>query len=60
MTHFNKNGTIHVVLIWQVAAASTVHFYSIFIAQQYSVVSSVPSIILAPIPYPSSSVASAG
>ena len=36
------------VLTWQIAAASNVHFDSIFIMQQHSMVSFIPSIVLAP------------
>jgi len=47
---FNWNRAIHVVLAWQIAAASTVHFASNLIIQPYS---SIPYIVLEPIPNPS-------
>ena len=40
-------------LLRQITEASNVHFDSIFVVQQHSLVSSIPSIVLAPIPYPS-------
>ena len=52
-SQLNWNRAIHVVLTRLIAAASTVHFDSIFIVQHHSAVSSVPSIVLAPIPTPS-------